>query len=314
MTDLVDRILRLNWAACAEGAILPDAPVPADIASPAVRHLLADPRIRYMAGRDRHSRFWLREHAYVSLLTTIGLHSSWLCGAPQPVTTAVLTQHCGLSDRMVRMTLQRATATGDLLRLAPPGGRALLLDLSPGLVAAIERRNADLLAVMAEVLGRAVPAPPAAAMPALQRLLCRMLLTAFGPPGTAPIPIFLRRSFTYLVLDVLLEGPRPLAVAVAEEATRIGVTAMTVRNTIARARRLGWLTPGRMVEATPLAEVRVGRMAAGLMLRWGLVLDVMEMLAERPALAAAIDRAGEAWWAAAMRPAEAPVLLGAAAE
>jgi len=40
----------------------------------------------------------------------------------------------------------------------------------------------------------------------------------------------------------------------------------------------------------------------------------MEMLAERPPQAAALDAAGVAWWATATQPVEPPVRLGAAAE
>jgi hypothetical protein len=289
---MVGRILRLHWAACADGTVLQDGPPPADVDSPPVRRLMADPRIRYMAGRDRHARFWLREQAYVLLLSAIALRSSWLNGAPLPVVPQDLPGLSGLSERMVRNTLQRAIATGDLVRMKPVSGmRGLLLDLAPGIVAAIEARNAGYLAAVAEAIGRPVPELPPAAKPAFERLRCRMLLTSYGPMGTPPEPLFLRRSFAYLVLDALLDGPQPRAAMVAAAAERIGVTAMTVRNTLARAARTGWITQGDIVAATPMACERVGRMASAMILRWELVLEVMALLVRTPALAARLDEA-----------------------
>jgi hypothetical protein len=109
--------------------------------------------------------------------------------------------------------------------------------------------------------------------------------------GTPPEPLFLRRSFAYLVLDALLDGPQPRAAMVAAAAERIGVTAMTVRNTLARAARTGWITQGDIVAATPMACERVGRMASAMILRWELVLEVMALLVRTPALAARLDEA-----------------------
>jgi hypothetical protein len=296
---LVGRILRLHWAACADGTVLRDGPPPADLGSAPLRRLMADPRLRYMTGRDRHARFWLREQAYVLLLTAIALRSSWLNGAPLPVAPRDLPGLSGLSDRMVRTTLRRAIDTGDLVRMKPAQGmRGLLLDLAPEVVAAIERRNAGYLAAVAEAIGRPVPDLPPAAKPAFERLRCRMLLTSYGPPGTSPDPLFLRRSFAYLVLDALLEGPKPRGAMVVEAAERTGVTAMTIRNTLARAERTGWIAPEEAVAATPMARERVGRMASAMMLRWELALDVMALLIRRPGLAAELDEACAAAWQA----------------
>ncbi|MHB2166690.1 hypothetical protein [Alsobacter sp. R-9] len=296
---LVGRILRLHWAACANGMVLPDGPPPAEIDSPPVRRLMADPRIRYMNGRDRHARFWLREQAYVLLLTALALRSSWLNGSPLPVAPRDLPRLCGLSERMVRNTLKRAVATGDLIRTKPAAGtRGLLLDLSPGVVAAIEARNAGYLSAVAEAIVEPVPELPPAAKPAFERLRCRMLLTSYGPPGTPPDPLFLRRSFAYLVLDGLLEGPKHRAAVVAAAAARTGVTAMTIRNTLMRAARTGWMTDGDTVACTPLARERVGRMASAMITRWTLALEVMALLARKPALATELDKACFAAWPA----------------
>ena len=284
--------MRLHWAACADGTILPDAPQPADLATPAMRRLMADPRIRYMTGRDRHSRFWLREQAYVLLLTAVALQSAWLNGTPRPLRLRALPRQCGLSDRMVRYTLQRAIATGDLIRReAPRGSGDERLDLSPTVIAGIEQRNAGYLAAMAEALGRPVPDLPAAARPGFERLRCHMVLTSYGPRGTPPSLLFLRRSFAYLVLDALIDGPKPRAAVVATEAGRLGVTAMTMRNTLARAERTGWIVQRDSVAATAMARERVGRMAAALLLRWDLALDVMALLVRRPELALEIGPA-----------------------
>lgn len=289
---LVDRILRLHWAACADGTVLPEGPPPADVSASAVRRLMADRRIRYMTGRDRHARFWLREQAYVLLLTSIALRSSWLNGAPLAVAPRDMPRLSGLSERMVRTTLQRAIATGDLVRIKPPiGSRGPLLDLAPEVITAIEQRNAGYLAAVAEAIGRPVPELPLAAKPAFERLRCRMLLTSYGPIGTPPDPLFLRRSFAYLVLDALVEGPQPRPAVVAAAAARTGVSAVTIRNTLGRAERTGWLSPGDTVEATPMARERVGRMASAMILRWELALEVMALLVREPALAALLDQA-----------------------
>jgi hypothetical protein len=292
---LVDRILRLHWAACADGTVLPDGPPPADVCSPPVRRLMADPRIRYMTGRDRHARFWLREQAYVLLLTSIALRSSWLNGAPLAVVPRDMPRLSGLSERMVRTTLQRAITTGDLVRIKPPiGTRGPLLDLAPEVITAIEQRNAGYLGAVAEAIGRPVPELPPAAKPAFERLRCRMLLTSYGPMGTPPEPLVLRRSFAYLVLDALVEGPQPRAAVVAAAAARTGVSAVTIRNTLGRAERTGWLSPGDTVAATPMARERVGRMASAMILRWELALELMTVLVREPELAALLDTSSAA--------------------
>jgi len=292
LRHFVGRILQLHWAACASGTILRDGPPPADVGSVPVQRLMADPRIRYMTGRDRHTRFWLREQAYVLLLTAIALRSSWLNGTALPLAPQDLPRLSGLSERMVRGTLQRAIATGDLVRRKPaPGMRGPLLDLAPEVVAAIEARNGGYLAAVAEAIGRPVPELPHAAKPAFERLRCRMLLTSYGPIGTSPDPLFLRRSFAYLVLDLLLGGPQPRAAVVTAAASQTGVTAMTIRNTLARAARTGWITQGDIIAATPMASERVGRMASALMLRWELALEVMALLSRAPSLAALLDEA-----------------------
>lgn len=290
LNDLVGRILRLHWAACADGTVLPEGPPPADVGAPVIRRLMADPRIRYMSWRDRHARFWLRENAYVLLLTGIALHSSWLNGAARPVVLGDLPGLSGLSERMVRSTLQQAIATGDLVRV-PAGARATRLDVSATVAAAIEERSAGYLRAVAEALERPVPDLSPTARRAVERLRCLMILTSFGPPGTPPERQFFRRSFAYLVLDLLLEGPRPRAAMVAEAAERNGLTRMTIRNTLARAERAGWLTQGDTVAATPMARERVGRMAAGLIRRMELLLDLMAMLAREPPLARALEEA-----------------------
>lgn len=100
-----------------------------------------------------------------------------------------------------------------------------------------------------------------------------------------------RRSFAHLVLDALPRGPQPRAEVIAATAERTGLTRMTIRNTLARAKRTGWMTQGETVAATAMARERVGRMAAALRLRWELLLEVLALLAHNPALAVRLDAA-----------------------
>jgi dihydroorotate dehydrogenase (NAD+) catalytic subunit len=64
---------------------------------------------------------------------------------------------------------------------------------------------------------------------------------------------------------------------------------MTIRNTLARAARTGWITQSDTVAATPMARERVGRMASAMILRWELALEVMALLVRAPALATRLD-------------------------
>jgi hypothetical protein len=74
---------------------------------------------------------------------------------------------------------------------------------------------------------------------------------------------------------------------------------MTIRNTLARAARTGWIAPGDTIAATPMARERVGRMASAMIERWSLALDVMALLARDPGLGAGLDEACTAAWPAA---------------
>jgi len=224
--------------------------------------------------------------SYVVLLMHLALRSSWLAEAPVPIGAPALARLCGLSDRMVRVTLQRALATGDLVMVAnPAGGRGRVLDLSPAMIAAITAHRSGMLGLMAEQHGRRVPSLAPAPMRALQRLLCIMQVTAWGRLGELPVPGQDRRSLTFLMLDLLLDGPQPLATLVAVQAERLQVTPMTVRNTVRRAVDLGWLNVQGEVVATPQARVLFGRAVSLLFQRWALALDVAEILARRPELA-----------------------------
>ena len=69
------------------------------------------------------------------------------------------------------------------------------------------------------------------------------------------------------------------------QAERAAVTPMTMRNTIKRAAEAGWVSRGPAVSATPMAQARYETAYGGLLLRWSLVLDLMEMLEQRPDLA-----------------------------
>jgi len=292
MPARVERILALHWRACLDGTVPPGLPPGTGVDAAMIRAAMADPRTRYMFGQDRHSRFWHRELAYLALLSSIALHASWANPAPRPVSTALLMRHAGLSDRMVRLTLAQGIATGDLIETSRAVGRhGRLIELSPPLAAAIERRNTDTLGYMAGRLERRIPVLPAAARHAFNRLRCLMVLTVAGPLGTPTRRPIHRRSFLFLMFELLAGGPQPLAPMVAAAADRLHVTPMTVRNTLALARATGWLAPGPQVAASAMAEERIGLACATVLHRWALVLDLLEALEAAPERAAEFDAA-----------------------
>ena len=286
----VRRILGLHWSACFEGAPLPEPAPPIRFDDPAIVELFRAPWMRVMARPDRHARFWLREFRNIQLLTHVALHSSWLNDTARPVGTQALARQSGLSDRMVRTTLNHAVATGDLVVVGGqrPGER--VLDLSPAIAASIAERDLGNAGIQARASGRTVPALPPAAMRAFHRLVCLMQLTTAGPLGTPLQAEVHRRSFRLLILDLLLDGPQPLAALVAQQAARAAVTPMTIRNTVRRAAAAGWVELGARVTVTPMARERFERAYAGLLLRWALVLDLMEWLARSPDAAEALTR------------------------
>jgi hypothetical protein len=306
VAELVQRILGLHWAACLEGHALAEEPPPISVDMPAIRVLLRDPRQRRMSRPDRHSRFWVREFRQFQLLLCIALHSGWLNGATRPVSTASLAQQSGLSDRMVRLHLQRAIATGDLL--AQPGHRrdGHRLELSPAVVACLEQRDREHAESFAVALGHPVPALKEGAARAFHRLVATMQLCAAGPLGTPMTDEVHRRCFRTLLLDLLLDGPQPLAELVARQAERTRVTPMTIRNTARRAAELGWLSLGETVRVTELGRQLQERAYAALVQRWRLVLALMAMLEDRPGLAGAVEYELQAIAAAAFRPADHP--------
>jgi hypothetical protein len=91
-----------------------------------------------------------------------------------------------------------------------------------------------------------------------------------------------RRIPLFLMFDLLLDGPQRVRDLVPRAAERLWVTGVTIRSALYRAAALGWVEGDRVVAATQMTRDRYGRAASAFLLRWHLVFDVIEALAEDP--------------------------------
>lgn len=287
----LERMRETRWMACFQGHEPPGI-VPLDTADPRLRWLRDQPRWRHMLAPTRFARFWLREVWMFQLLTAVELRSLALNDAPAPVTLAELAGAAGLSVAKTQEVLEAAVATGDIIKLRANGdGRRLVLDLAPEFEALLEQRHREYFAMMAGFTGRRDPSPalPPPVWRAMRRAMLRINLSATGPSrglgGAA------RRSFLYMLHDLLVDGPQPARSFTGLAAERLGVTPVTVRNTLAFARTHGWIEPGPRLVATPMARRRLGFALATLEARWHALLDLAELLAAEPCLTAVLERA-----------------------
>ncbi len=283
LSETVGLILRLHWRACLDGAILPGGPPPISFDRSDVQRLGRHRLVRMFFGPDQTSRFWLRERAYVALLSVLALHSRWLAEQPRPLSSSTLAAHSGLSERMVRLTLNQGVETGDIAKgVVGANRRQRYYDLTPRLIHTLQRLEDERIALMAQGIGRRNPCLPEPALLALYRLRFAMMLTASGPSGTPGETEINRRVPCFLMFDLLLDGPQRLRDLVPRAAERLGVSTVTIRTTLRRAATLGWVEGDNVIAATALTRDRFGRAGAAFLLRWHLVFNVMEALEKRP--------------------------------
>lgn len=289
----LERMRATPWIACFHG-VEPPGIVPLD-GDPRIGWLRDHPRWRHMLAPTRFARFWLREVWMFQLLTAVELRSVALNETPAPVTLTELAAAAGLSVAKTQEALEAAVATGDIIKLrAVEDGRLLVLDLAPSFEATLEQRHRDYFGMMAGFTGRRDASgelsPPA--WRAMRRVLLHTNLTATGPSravGSGAI----RRSFLYLMQDLLVDGPQPARGFTRQAAERLGVTAVTVRNTLTLARVHGWIEPGALLEPTRMARRRFGFAHATLEARWNALLDLTELLVAEPRLAALLGQLGD---------------------
>lgn len=282
----LERIRSTPWMSCFLG-VEPPGITPLDMDDPRVAWLRQQPRWRYMLQTDRFSRFWLRELYFTQFTFAVEYHSIALNAAPVPVTLREIARLSGISVAKAQEMLEAAERTGDIIKLrSPADGRLMVLDLSPEFEAALMRRHRQFFALMAGFTGRADPlarlSPPAWAE--LRRRILHANLhvsgrvSAMGSGET-------RRTFLYLIQDLFVDGPVLARDFTAVEAERLGVTAVTIRNTLAFARQQGWIEPGPLLVPTAKARRRYGLALATLEVRYNAWLEIAELLIEEPALA-----------------------------
>jgi hypothetical protein len=299
--ERIAKVLAMHWLGCLDGQVPRGVTAPLDLGEARVRRLCEHPRFRTGFNRDRTSRFWHREWAFVALRCALMLRSAHLNGTTQPASLAELARLTGLSTYTVRTAIERAATTGDLVKgRSTEDARRLVVEPAPHLVTESLRLQADFFDMAAAFMGRRSPLPHLSpdARRQVSRLLWQMALTMGGPAGEPP-GRFARRTFFYLMLDLLLDGPQAPAGYIAAQAVRLQVTTATLRNVLARARADGWLEPGPPLAASGVARQRFGLAFAVLELRWGALFDALEAVVRDPDLAphlqAPLERGAPRW-------------------
>lgn len=286
-TEKVQALLGLHWLECLTGWVPPGIAAPVDVAHPRVRALRHHPRFAAGLRQDRIGRFWHREWRLTVVRSQIMLRAApFNRGATIPVTLHELARAAGLSVKTVQDAIERAAATGDLAkRRATQDGRLLTLEPSARLWSEAARLREEFLDMASGFLGRPSPVPgmPAEAQLEVARVLLAMVGTMARPGDKDVQPQEMRRTFVFLMLDLLIEGPQARRGFIGAEAKRLLVTPMTIRNVIARAQEMGWLEPGAELVATPLARERFGLALAALERRWVLLFDAFEAIADAAA-------------------------------
>lgn len=271
-------IRSLAWFKCYDGWMPRGVAPRADADWARIRTLRHHPAILRRFGPRREDPFWEADDKRIALRSAILLNSSWLRPVARPARIPDLAHTAGLSTRAAYLMIDSAIGRGDLVR-EPDGGDARLRVIEP--TDQLVRRAATLtvmwFAMMSEYTGRADPL--ALQDPAVTARAQRIGLEVFLNHGADPADLrksFLPRALYFTVLDLLVDGPQDASKIVAEEARRLGVTPVTIRNAISCARRMQWLEPGPALVPTALACKCYSGAFTVLELRWNAALDVAE--------------------------------------
>lgn len=281
--EKIRELMGLHWLDCLSGWRAPGVAQPLSLHDQRVLALRNHRRFASSLRTDRIGRFWHRERRLSVVFSVLMLRSAVFNGGTTvPVTLQELAAISGLSAKTVQAAIERAAATGDLLKgRAQRDGRLLVLEPAPRLLMEAEQWRTEFMDMASAFIGRRNPLhdlSPTAQWESA-RLLLAMATTSFSAEKAQEYPQETRRSFFFLMLDLLVDGPQPQRGFVGIAARRLSVTPMTVRNVIGRARELGWLAAGTDLVPTDLARERFGFALATLECKWNLLFDVIETMA-----------------------------------
>ncbi len=286
----VVRAVSLQYLDCLGGVVFPVAPISAT--EPRIRDLRRKETFNLMLRRDRLGRFWFRSRRHFVLLHAILARTADCAGERLPFDLQEAARQSGLSEFTIGAMLKQARETGDLvIQPAPQDRRRLLIEVSPALNEYAEQHRLGFYDAAAALHGRANAQPrlTPAADAAARRLNNLLVLTMTRDP-----PHLERRfstpGFSQVMWALVDEGPQRLAGFIGPAAKQVGVTEQTIRNIVAWLRSSGWLEAGDPLTVTAMGRERLSRFFGAMAARWQAMLDILDMMAEMPELAAELDQ------------------------
>lgn len=288
--DLVEQIASLRFLDALYGD-RPDVPVtPADPAEPRFRMLRALPGLGARAKGDPLTQIWLRDHRRCILFHTLVRSSAWMNGTAASLSVAELARLAGLSVQSVQLALRDARLAGDFVSArAEEDRRRLVLEPSPALRALADARRRNYVTVACQLTGRPDPTPrlTGQAEHAWRRLYAEMCVNKTGRSAARGRRLAVA-SRALLLWDLVVDGPQPATLFMRRQQERVRVSRQTILNHLAWLRVEGWLGPGEPLTPTALARERFSAMLGVFEACAHRVLDLLELLAERPQVAACI--------------------------
>lgn len=288
--SLVEQVSALRFLDALYGD-RPDVPfTPADPAEPRFRILRALPGMGARTRGDPLAQIWLRNHRRCILFHALIRSSAWLNGTAASLSVAELARLSGLSVQSVQLALRDARLAGDLVALrAEDDRRRLVFEPSPALRALADARRRNYVAIACQLTGRPDPTPrlTEAAEHAWRRLHAEFCVNKTGRSAARGRRLTVA-SRALLLWDLVMDGPQPAPLFVPRQQERAQVSRQTILNHLAWLRAEGWLAPGEPLTPTALARERFGMMLGVFEACAQRVLDLLELLAEQPGVAACI--------------------------
>lgn len=290
LRGLVEEIAALRFL----DALCGDTPTiafrPADPADPRFRLLRDLPGMGARPRADRLARLWLRDHRRCILFHAIIRSSAWLNDRPISLTVAELARLSALSAQSVMLILAEARNAGEIVTArAEPDRRRLLIEPGAALRALADQRRHAHTGLAAELTGRADPSPrlTGEAEHAWRRLHAELSVNKLGPGVDRGRRLAVARR-ALLLWDLVTEGPQRTRDFLPRQQIRSRASRQTICNHLAWLRAEGWLAAGEPLTATPFAHRRFAAMLGTFEACAQRVLDLLDLLAERPRDAACI--------------------------
>lgn len=214
-----------------------------------------------------------------------------MSGTAASLSVAELAGLSGLSVQSVQLALRDARLAGDFVSArAPDDRRRLVFEPSPPLRALADVRRRNFVMVACQLTGRPDPTPRLTeqAEHAWRRFYAEMCVNKTGRSAARGRRLALAGR-ALLLWDLVVDGPQTATLFVPRQQERAQVSRQTILNHLAWLRAEGWLAPGEPLTPTALARERFGMMLGVFEACAQRVLDLLELLAEQPSVAACIQ-------------------------